>query len=220
MVTRVAADPDLLTRWTDVVGTETAAVGRDLLSRWSEPHREYHGVAHLRAVLDSVEVLAGHARDLTAVRLAAWFHDAVHEGEAGADEEASALLAEQVLPAVGVPDDRVADVARLVRLTAGHDPAPGDADGAVLCDADLAVLGGEPAAYAAYAAAVRREYSAVPDEAFRAGRAAVLERLLALDPLYRTPTARRLWAEQAAANLRAELGRLRAGPSGGAALRS
>jgi predicted metal-dependent HD superfamily phosphohydrolase len=218
MVSRVAAD--LLERWTGLAGPGAEAVGRDLLGRWSEPHRAYHDVAHLRAVLDAVDLLAEHAVDPTAVRLAAWFHDAVHEGEAGADEEASAVLAERVLPDVGVPPARVADVARLVRLTAGHDPATGDADGAVLCDADLAVLGGEPAAYAAYAAAVRREYSAVPDEAFRAGRAAVLERLLALDPLYRTPTARRLWAEQAAANLRAELGRLRAGPSGGAALRS
>jgi predicted metal-dependent HD superfamily phosphohydrolase len=214
MVSPVAAD--LLERWTGLVGPGAEAVGRDLLDRWSEPHRAYHDVAHLRGVLDAVDLLAGHAADLTAVRLAAWFHDAVHEGRAGTDEEASAVLAERVLPSVGVPFDRVAEVARLVRLTAGHDPEPGDADGAVLCDADLAVLGSEPEDYAAYVAAVRREYAAVPDEAFRAGRAAVLERLLALDPLYRTATARRLWADRAATNLRAELDRLRGGVSGGA----
>jgi len=215
MVSPVAAD--LLERWTGLVGPGGAqAVGGDLVTRWSEPHREYHDVAHLRVVLDAVDLLAEHAVDLSAVRLAAWFHDAVYEGEAGTDEEASAVLAERVLPSVGVPRDRVAEVARLVRLTAGHDPEPGDADGAVLCDADLAVLGSDPGDYAAYVAAVRREYAAVPDEAFRAGRAAVLERLLALDPLYRTATARRLWADRAAANLRAELDRLRGGVSGGA----
>ena len=214
MVSPVAAD--LLERWTGLVGPGAQAVGRDLMTRWSEPHREYHDVAHLRAVLDAVDLLAEHAVDLAAVRLAAWFHDAVYQGEAGTDEEASAVLAERVLQSVGVPRDRVAEVARLVRLTAGHDPEPGDADGAVLCDADLAVLGSDPQDYAAYVAAVRREYAAVPDDAFRAGRAAVLERLLGLDPLYRTATARRLWADRAAANLRAELDRLRGGASGGA----
>ena len=214
MVSPVAAD--LLERWTGLVGPGTRAVGRDLMTRWSEPHREYHDVAHLSAVLDAVDLLADHAADLATVRLAAWFHDAVYEGKAGADEEASAELAERVLPSVGVPRDRVAEVARLVRLTAGHDAEPGDADGAVLCDADLAVLGSDPEGYAAYAGAVRREYAAVPDEAFRAGRVAVLERLLALGPLYRTPTARRLWADRASANLTAELGRLRVGASGGA----
>ncbi|HEU4490651.1 MAG TPA: hypothetical protein VFR74_07250 [Jiangellales bacterium] len=207
---------DLLERWTGLVGPGAQAVGRDLMTRWSEPHREYHDVAHLRAVLDAVDLLAEHAVDLAAVRLAAWFHDAVYQGEAGTDEEASAVLAERVLQSVGVPRDRVAEVARLVRLTAGHDPEPGDADGAVLCDADLAVLGSDRQDYAAYVAAVRREYAAVPDDAFRAGRAAVLDRLLGLDPLYRTATARRLWADRAAANLRAELDRLRGGASGGA----
>jgi predicted metal-dependent HD superfamily phosphohydrolase len=215
MVSPVAAD--LLERWTRLAGPASESVGRGLIGRWSEPHRAYHDVAHLRAVLDAVDLLAEHAVDPTAVRLAAWFHDAVHEGAAGADEEASAALAERVLPSVGVPPSRVAEVARLVRLTAGHDPEPGDSDGAVLCDADLAVLGSDPQDYAAYVAAVRREYAAVPDDAFRAGRAAVLERLLALDPLYGTATARRLWADRAAANLRAELDRLRGGASGGAA---
>ena len=64
-------------------------------------------------------------------------------------------------------------------LTAGHDPAPDDADGAVLCDADLAVLAGPPDAYVAYASAVREEYGHLSDAEFTAGRIAVLEHLLA-----------------------------------------
>lgn len=203
-------------RWAALVGcgeTERAA-GRALLERWAEPHRAYHGTAHLRAVLDAVDALAAEAGDLRAVRLAAWFHDAVYLGRAGEDEEASARLAGQVLAALGLPPPTVAEVARLVRLTAGHDPAPGDRDGAVLCDADLAVLGGSPRAYASYAAAVRAEYAHLGDAAYRAGRAAVLERLLALDPLFRTRAARERWQERSRANLRTELGRLRGGACG------
>jgi len=116
-----------------------------------------------------------------------------------------------------VPDGRVDEVERLVLLTAGHDPAPDDADGAVLCDADLAVLAGPPDAYVAYASAVREEYGHLSDDEFTAGRIAVLEHLLGLPALYRTPEGARLWAERAVANITAELtllrGRAASGPA-------
>ena len=44
---------------------------------------------------------------------------------------------------------------------------PGDANGAVLCDADLAVLASPPEAYAAYASAVREEYG-IPRKSIKA----------------------------------------------------
>ena len=53
-----------------------------------------------------------------------------------------------------------------------------DTERHVLLDADLAVLGSEPAAYAAYATGVRVEYGHLPDEGWRIGRGEVLRRLL------------------------------------------
>lgn len=120
-------------------GREAAAVGAELLARWAEPHRRYHTLDHLKAVLAAVEVLADAARDSTLVRYAAWFHDAVYRGEPGADEENSAQLAELLLPSCGLSTEQVAEVARLVRVTADHSPEPGDANAEVLCDADLAI---------------------------------------------------------------------------------
>jgi predicted metal-dependent HD superfamily phosphohydrolase len=196
---------ELLERWRRVIGGGADELGRDLLRRWSEPHRRYHTTDHLRAVLDAVDVLESHATDPDAVRLAAWFHDAVYEGRPGDDEVASARMAAQTLPGAGVSDARVREVVRLVGLTASHNVDPGDANGAVLCDADLAILGGEPNEYAAYAAAVRSEYSHVTDRDFTRGRAEVLRRLLALDPLYRTATGAARWAPAARRNLTAEL---------------
>ncbi|MFF2618083.1 hypothetical protein [Kitasatospora sp. NPDC058046] len=210
------ADPptdDLLAAWTALLHRCGAAVdpepyGRELLRRWSEPQRRYHTAAHLRAVLGLVDELAGHAADPEAVRLAAWFHDAVYRPDRTENEERSAALAVRALTAAGLPAERVAEVERLVLLTVGHDPVPGDRDGEVLCDADLAVLGGSPGAYAAYAAAVREEYGFVPAPDFAAGRAAVLRHLLALPDLYRTPAARERFTAAARANLTAELGTL------------
>ncbi|MET3984851.1 hypothetical protein [Streptomyces sp. PvR034] len=175
-----------------------------LLAAWAEPQRRYHSTAHLAAVLAHVDTLAAHAADPSAVRLAAWFHDAVYRPDRSENEERSAALAERALPELGIDAARTAEVARLVRLTVTHDPAPGDTDGEVLCDADLAVLAGTPDAYAAYAAAVREEYGFVPDATFRAGRVAVLRQLLALPRLFRTPYGAAHWEAPARANLAAE----------------
>ncbi|ONK13540.1 metal-dependent phosphohydrolase [Streptomyces sp. MP131-18] len=176
-------------------------VQEELLARWDEPHRHYHTTTHLRDVLERLTPLREYADDPAAVVLAAWFHDAVYDPRAADNEEQSARLAERLLAG----DPRGGEVARLVRLTADHDPADGDANGAALCDADLGVLAGAPAAYAAYAAAVRQEYGFVADDAFRAGRADVLRRLLALPRLFRTPHGRAHWEATARFNLHTEL---------------
>jgi predicted metal-dependent HD superfamily phosphohydrolase len=70
------------------------------------------------------------------------------------------------------------------------------------------VLGGAPDAYADYVGRVRAEYAHLSDADFVAGRAAVLRRLLGLDPLFRTATARSRWQHPARVNLAAELAAL------------
>ncbi|MFE2035511.1 hypothetical protein ACFXBB_20105 [Streptomyces scopuliridis] len=186
-------------------GPDPYAYADRLLARWSEPQRRYHTTDHLLAVLDRVDTLAEYADDPDVVRLAAWFHDAVYRPDRSENEERSARLAERALPEAGLSEDRTREVARLVRLTTTHAAAPGDRNGAVLCDADLAILASGPDAYAAYTAAVREEYGFVPDDAFRTGRAAVLEQLLALPALFRTPYGAREWEARARANLTEEL---------------
>jgi predicted metal-dependent HD superfamily phosphohydrolase len=183
--------------------TEWAAV----VAAWSEPHRRYHDLHHLAAVLGLVGELSPAADDPAAVALAAWYHDVVYDPRRGDNEQASAERARAGLRGL-VPGPRLDEVVRLVLLTAGHDPAPDDANGAVLCDADLAVLAGPPESYAAYASAVRAEYGHLSDETFTAGRIAVLESLLALPALYRLPAVAG-WEPRARANLTAELALLR-----------
>ncbi|CAN5275970.1 hypothetical protein BH09ACT8_BH09ACT8_57500 [soil metagenome] len=181
--------------------------GRAVLARWAQPHRRYHTVAHLQGVLEAIDDLASYATDLDAVRLAAWYHDAVYDCRSD-DEEQSARLAEHDLAALGLPAGLVAEVARLVRITVEHDPAPGDANGAVLSDADLATLALPPAEYRRNGAAIREEFARVDESTFRAGRTPMIEALLAAPALYRTPAGRQRWEQAARANLSAELASL------------
>lgn len=207
MASWTGMEPDLASRWPLARGYDA----RDALLRaYAAPGRHYHDVTHLTEVLDRVELLSGEAQYVDVVRLAAWFHDAVHEGGAD-DEERSAQLAEVSLRDAGLDPRQVAEVARLVRLTATHDPETADRDGAVLTDADLGILAAEPQRYAAYTAGVREEYARLDDAEFAHGRAEVLRRLMAAPTLFRTVTGRRLWEDKARANVTAELARLEAG---------
>jgi len=187
---------------------EWPLTGRDdlreeLLAAYADPARGYHDTLHLTEVLDRIAELADTTTfDRDTVVMAAWFHDAVYDGQPGA-EERSAEWAEQELPGeVGE------EVARLVRMTEHHRPAEDDVEGCVLSDADLAILAAEPARYADYVATVRREYAQVPDYLFAAGRAQILGELLAKPTLFHTDHARTHWEARARANVERELSEL------------
>lgn len=209
----------LLDRWDGLWADPSLArkAGEDLVDRWREPHRVYHSTLHLAVALDALETIAGDARvpdrALWHARLALWFHDAVHDGVARQDEGRSAELVAELLgplAGTGVGDVDLTEVARLVMVTADHDPAPDDVVGGLVSDADLAVLGGSPAIYTRYTHQVRAEYCDVPDPLFRAGRAQVLRGLLDAGPLFRTAAGAAGWQDAAAVNLRGELALLAA----------
>ncbi|MCW2815628.1 MAG: hypothetical protein JWN84_3083 [Nocardioides sp.] len=181
-----------------------------MLAAYADPTRGYHDTVHLTEVLARVDELAtaGVPFDHLPVRLAAWFHDAVYDGERDA-EERSAAWAEADLPGL-VDDAIVREVARVVRLNESHRPEADDPAGCALYDADLGIMAADTTRYATYVAAVRVDYAHVPDDVFVEGRAAVLRDLLSKPHLFHTSYARETWEAPARANVEAELTRLAA----------
>ncbi|SDS53632.1 HD domain-containing protein [Microlunatus soli] len=179
-------------RFADLLG-EHADVGAELVRRYAEPQRHYHDQRHLAHVLDRVEEFATAKHDRFLVSLAAWFHDAVYAIPTAelSNEEASARLAIRTLGRCGFEQEEIGEVARLVRLTETHRPLGSDADGELLCDADLAILAAEPEDYRRYVADVRAEYPKLDDQEFARGRLAVLQRFGGRD-IFRTSKGRRL----------------------------
>ena len=184
---------------------DSSEVRDAVVAAYADPARGYHDTRHLTEVLQRLDELgaAGERYDATPVRLAAWFHDAVYDGERDA-EERSAAWAEDAL-AGAAPADVVAEVARLVRLTETHTPADEDANGCALSDADLGILAAPRERYDEYVAAVRREYAHLDDAVFAKGRADVLRALAAKPQLFHTAYARERWEAAARANLEREL---------------
>jgi predicted metal-dependent HD superfamily phosphohydrolase len=192
-----------------------SAVIMAISDRYDEPHRKYHTRRHIDAMLVALGSLwdqAGYADVLREpLVLATWLHDAVYDPTLADNELMSAALGRELLASLDASDELIDEVERLVLLTTTHDPDPTDRAGALLCDADLSVLAQGAEAYGAYTRAVRAEYAFVPDAAFRAGRAQVLQTLLTREWLYSTPLARERWESVARARMREELGDLDGG---------
>jgi predicted metal-dependent HD superfamily phosphohydrolase len=196
---------DLLLAWPLPCSRE---LGSQLVAAYAHPSRRYHDTQHLAEVLERVHELSaeGVEFDRMAVVLAAWFHDGVYDGEPDAEKRSAAWAAEAL--AGQVDPDIVDEVVRLVLLTERHLPTDEDPNGAVLSDADLAILAASPERYAAYTSAVREEYAHVPDDLFAIGRAEVLRGLLAKPHLFHTAFARASWEAAARANVERELAAL------------
>jgi predicted metal-dependent HD superfamily phosphohydrolase len=166
----------LAARWRELVGAFSVPEGAaenafaDLAARYSDPARSYHTLRHVAEILDTIDALSDQARDLAALRFAAWFHDAVYDTHAQDNEERSAQLAEEVLRGLQVPEATVTTTRDVILLTRSHRAGPADRDGQILLDADLAILGAPPERYAAYRRAIRQEYGWVPEEQYCSGR--------------------------------------------------
>jgi predicted metal-dependent HD superfamily phosphohydrolase len=193
-------------RWSHLarsLGLRSAeALGDDLIARYAQPHRVYHTGAHLAQVLTTLADMAADPRML----LAAWFHDAVYDPRRYDNEVQSAALARKELAVLGVVHADLDTIAGAVLATAAHQGV-GTAFDALL-DADLAILGATPAAYDAYATAIRREYAHVSDHEFAAGRLAFVEAMLARTRLFRTAYGHTRFEAAARANLQRERARL------------
>jgi len=199
---------ELEVAWQLHVTTDRTLLDR-LLARHREKHRRYHTAAHVAWVIRHVDELASvePIDHLDEVIAAAFYHDAVYEPTYPANERASARLARRDLMSIGCDAGAVERVASMIEATEHGATGTGGATGdtAVLLDADLAILGADPAGYSTYVTGVRAEYRHVADDEWRSGRAAVLEGFLDRPTIYSTPTARDRWETRARANLAAEL---------------
>jgi len=176
------------------------ALADALLAAWSASDRAYHNRWHLEDCLAQLDRAEADQPTRDLVEAALWFHDAVYDPRATDNEERSAAWAAEGLSATGISPDVAGRIAGLVRLTAGHGPAS-DLAGRLICDIDLSILGRPVELFDSYDRRIQAEYAWVPEAAYRAGRARILEDFLRRDPLFQTPAFRRRFEAQARANL-------------------
>lgn len=170
---------------------------RETLERaYAAPPRAYHTISH---VLEVARTRPAWPKESFAAVL---FHDAIYEVGRADNEERSAQLAAASLQGLGLDLQRVQ---ALIRLTARHghlEPADVDPEAARFLDADMAILGAPPEAFARYGEQIALEYvPLVGEELYRAGRHRFLEGLLARPQIFLSDDFRARFEAQARRNL-------------------
>lgn len=181
----------------------------DLLRQnYSEPHRAYHNLSHIQALLQHAESFRHKIQSDDTVAFAIWFHDAIYNTKKSDNEEKSAELAEEMLGKLCVPSETISAVKQMILATKTHELLNEAADLKLFLDFDLSILGAEEAIYQEYSRAIRKEYSWVPYFLYRKGRRKVLESFLKRERLYFTDSMKALYETQARGNIENELSSL------------
>jgi predicted metal-dependent HD superfamily phosphohydrolase len=183
---------------------ELKRLHRDVMLRYSEPHRYYHTPQHLAECFEKVRDIISLAEHPAEVHVGLWFHDAIYDTRRHDNEQQSADWARAAARELGAGTESAQRIHDLIMFTR-HSAAPVGADAQVLVDADLSILGAPPARFQEYEAQIRREYAWVPDEMFRSGRAKILKELLGRPHLYSTTDFQERYEAQARHNLRHSL---------------
>src|SRR5690348_9985510 len=108
---------------------------QQLKDHYSEPHRAYHTLQHLRECFDWFDQIQSQIPAPGEVAFALFYHDAVYDPRSSDNEERSAELALHVLQThvhVRTDASRVEDLI----LATKHDAVPNDIDAQFLVDID------------------------------------------------------------------------------------
>lgn len=186
--------------WAQAGVSPDSGLFRKLIAAWSEPHRHYHTLQHLRECLANFETLRHLPKHPVEVGFAIWFHDAIYDVTRQDNEAHSAAWAKSEILKAGLAEEMAERVAGLIMATR-HNATPVGIDATVLVDIDLWILGAPPERFDEYERQVREEYGQLPDAVFRQGRLAILQQFLARPALFGTPEFLGAHEQQARANL-------------------
>ncbi len=206
---------DLLERWRRFVASAGSpsvsdqavdAAFHDLARRYGDPRRAYHNVDHLRHCFRELDGARRHpayaSRDLRAIELALWFHDAVYRSFWSNNEAKSADLMETVAPGLGFSPEVVAATRRMIEGTKAH-ASTDDPDEQLMFDCDLSILGQEEPVFARFQQGVRKEYQWVPGFLYARRRRTFLESLLARPAIFQSVPLHAAYESSARRNIEA-----------------
>ena len=199
---------NLRARWLRLMSefslTENIDTYASLQNAYAEPHRHYHNISHLLAVLNQLDAASHLADRPHEVELALWFHDAIYKPFSSSNEADSAKWAYAFLNENKVNDSIRANVTRLI-LATSHNGDADSGDEKLIVDIDLTVLGQSSDTYKSYCDGVRKEYRQVPSFIYRWKRKALLRDFISKESIYHFALFRKSLEGQARCNLQQEI---------------
>lgn len=199
---------ELEKRFRDVVSrcapdADAGELYRVLVDKYSESHRSYHTLEHIRHCLAQLDGARHLADDPEAIELAIWFHDAVFDTGASDNERRSAQLFDSRLGPHLTPE-RAARIHRLIRDTE-HPSEPEDNDGRLMVDIDLSSFALPWDEFMRDTRAILAECAHVPEAQRVAGKCRFLNGLLSRSSIFQTAHFRERHEAQARSNIERHL---------------
>lgn len=172
-----------------------------LIHKYSEKHRCYHTLEHVKFCLALLEEYRYLAINPDEIELAIWFHDAVYNVFSSTNEKNSADMAFEFSLSAGLSSDMATRISDLVIATT-HGTEISNPDQCLMVDIDLSVLGCSAPLYEEFEIAVRKEYKKIPLFIFRKGRRKILNSFLSRASIYMHPEFIARYEVQARANIK------------------
>jgi predicted metal-dependent HD superfamily phosphohydrolase len=189
-------------------GAAAAQIYKELVRRYSEPHRRYHTRAHIECCLRQHDLAAGLMDDADAVEMGLWFHDVIYDPRAADNERQSAKLFETLSVDHLSAAFRKA-VHELILVTI-HPEQPTSRDQQFMVDIDLSSFGLPWEAFRRDSDAVRQEYAHLSDADFFRNQIGFLRSLIDRPTFFFTDFFRTRYETTAIQNITRHIGELRA----------
>ena len=180
-------------------------------SYWSEitlqygaSHRYYHNFTHLQNMIEELSPIKKEIYNWELLLIAVFYHDIIYQASAQDNEEQSALLAQDRLSKIHLPESDILLVYNQIIATKQHHKSI-HTDTNYLLDADLSILGKDWDQYYAYCQDIRKEYAIYPDSLYYAGRKKVLTHFLNFPEIFKTDYFKGKYEDQARLNLAREI---------------
>ncbi|AFY37971.1 hypothetical protein Lepto7376_1636 [[Leptolyngbya] sp. PCC 7376] len=176
-------------RWRNLMATLGCSEHRQtyqaLIAAYSEPQRYYHNLDHLRECLSWLPKIQHLLECPAEVELALWFHDAVYQPRSTSNEIDSAAWAKNFLEDANVDGAITQRVSDYILATQTHESSA-NLDCQFVLDIDLAILSNSPQRFKQFEEQIRQEYEWVSLGLYQEKRAAMLQRFLAKNSIYKT----------------------------------
>ncbi len=196
---------DLLNRWKKLISrftnTEDAyKYGQLVIDCYNEKHRHYHDINHLIHVLEQFDFAIkniGIAEATAAtIELSIWYHDAIYDTSRTDNELKSAELFEDHANKMGINQNVINDVKRIILITENHYQAA-SLDEEIMSDCDLSPLGLNKEGFEQSGRDLKKEYPHTPE----IKRKEALEKFLAHNGIFRTMLFKKAYEERATKNI-------------------
>ncbi len=204
---------------------QSEKIAQQVTARYREPHRHYHGLAHIKHCLWELDqipenLLASSSAQIKSpgnrakIELAIWFHDVIYDPRSKTNEHdsarffASSLAVDsgsglsKVKSSDGVR--AVEEISEMIELSNHRQPVTDNtAPLAYFLDIDMAILGRPEIHYGEYAQNVRLEYEHVPKMVYSYYRKKFLNAILK-HGAFQTEWFRTKYLEMSKANMKSE----------------